>query len=290
MEIFQILKRIAYWLLPQGIYGLLRDWRDRYLPEVKRAEAQKVISENRQFKNLYQGKRCFILACGPSIKGLDLSPLAGEICISVANFFVHPEFKRIQPKFHCIAPLHPPFTDEDGIRWFKDMEKHINETGLLLSFTDRPLITKNNLLRNQKVRYLHFKDRWENPMNQDFNLDDIVPGCQSVSVMALMAALYLGCSEIFLIGIDHTFLDQNSGKYDYKHFYEAGKGINALGEDSEPADLESQFWCNGNLWKQYKILRKLADDKKIKIYNASPGGILDLFPRVKFETLFSKKN
>jgi hypothetical protein len=102
--------------------------------------------------------------------------------------------------------------------------------------------------------------------------------------MALMSALYLGFHEIFLIGTDHTFFNLADGRYDYQHFYDDPKA-NALGKEPPAEDLENIFNCQATLWQQYKALRALARAKGVSIYNASAGGILDLFPRVRLEEL-----
>jgi len=105
--------------------------------------------------------------------------------------------------------------------------------------------------------------------------------------MALMVALYIGCSEIYLLGTDHTTFKLDTGEYDYRHFYD-GEAKNELGEEGGPSDLENDFRCSAELWRQYKVLRAYARIKDIAIFNATGGGILDLFPRVDYKSLFAK--
>ena len=44
--------------------------------------------------------------------------------------------------------------------------------------------------------------------------------------------------------------------------------------------------CIFRLWEQYKIMREIATQKGINIYNATRGGQLDVFDRVDYDTLF----
>lgn len=278
-----ILKKSAYWMLPQGVKDLLRQSYQRL--QSLSPEAKSILAHNAELKDAHRGKRCFVLATGPSIKNHDLSLLEGEICISVANFFVHNDFYRISPLYHCIPPLHPPLTDEDGLRWFRQMEPYMDRTVLILGYTDRRLIEINRLFCNQKINYLRFGDSWEKPTNRSFDLMCPLPNCQSVCITALMIALYIGCSDIYLLGTDHTTFNLDTGQYDYGHFYD-GEAKNELGEQAAPDDLETEFRATAELWRQYKLLREYARTKNSAIYNATGRGILDLFPRVDYKKLF----
>jgi hypothetical protein len=40
-------------------------------------------------------KTCYVFACGPSIKTQDLSNLQDSPCVTISNFFVHPEFQNM---------------------------------------------------------------------------------------------------------------------------------------------------------------------------------------------------
>jgi hypothetical protein len=278
----QIARRAAYWTIPLGI---LESWRAARRRRQRSAlTARNDVQQNVDLRDKYRGERAFILACGPSITSQDLSVLRGEKCISVANFFVHPEFSRIRPLYHCIAPLHAPFTDEDGERWFRQMAPEMSKTTLLVSASDKKLIQSRKLLSGNDIRYLNFCANWNDGSNPDFDLARPLPAPQSVSIMALMSALYLGFHEIFLVGTDHTFFDPSDGRYDYQHFY-VDPQANALGKEPPAEDLEIGFSCQAVLWQQYKTLRALARVRGVSIYNASAGGILDLFPRVRLEEL-----
>src|SRR5262249_50292612 len=278
----QIARRATYWTIPLGI---LESWRAaRRLRQQLAVAEHNDIQKNVDLRDRFRGERAFILACGPSIKSQDLSVLRGEKCISVTNFFVHPEFSRIRPLYHCIAPLHAPFTDEDGERWFRQMAAEMSKTTLLVSASDKKLIQSRKLLSGNDVRYLNFCANWNDGSNPDFDLTRPLPAPQSVSIMALMSALYLGFHEIILIGTDHTFFNPSDGRYDYQHFYDDPQA-NALGMEQPKEDLETEFSCHATLWHQYKEMRALARKKGVSIYNASVGGILDVFPRVRLEEL-----
>lgn len=42
-----------------------------------------------------------------------------------------------------------------------------------------------------------------------------------------------------------------------------------------------------NLWEQYRIIKYIAARKKIRIYNATIGGVLDVFERVDYDKIIN---
>jgi hypothetical protein len=270
------------WLIPPALSRAAGNWlAARRLPAADRA----LLAANRALHNRHAGRRAFILCSGPSVKTQDLTVLKNEICIGVSNFFVHPDYALISPRYHCIAPLHPPFTDADGVRWFRTMEQPLAGRELFLGLTDRHLIDRGRLFAATQVHYLSFGRPWGRSAPPSLSLDARLPSGQSVSVFALMVALQLGFSEIYLLGVDHTSLNFQNGHYAYRHFY-TGDRTNALGEMPPPADLEPEFASYVALWRQYKTLRAIAAARGVGIFNATRGGLLDVFPRVNLESLF----
>ena len=269
------------WLVPPGLSRIAGQWlADRKLPRADRD----LLAANRHLHGIHAGRRGFILCSGPSIKSQQLTVLKNELCIGVSNFFVHPDYATINPRYHCIAPLHAPFTNEDGLRWFRTMDRPLAGRELFLSLTDRHLVQTGDLFQSTLVHYLSFGRSWAKHRAPNISLDARLPSPQSVSIFALMVALELGFSEIYLLGVDHTSLNFQNGQYAYNHFY-TGQQRNSLGEMPPPPDLETEFSSYVTLWRQYKALREVAAARSVKIFNATRGGLLDVFPRVEFESL-----
>ena len=120
------------------------------------------------------------------------------------------------------------------------------------------------------------------------DLTRALPSPQSVTIMALYAAIYMGFSEVYLLGCDHDWiLHLNQSR----HFYaESQHALNRDGynEWSAPG-LDTYFKDYLRLWKQYQALRKVAEQRGVRIINATAGGLLDVFPRTRFETLFASR-
>lgn len=265
-----------HWLLPPGLAAGLQTLRARL---ALGAGDRRRLQANAALRGRHAGERLFILCSGPSIKTQDLAPLQGRLCLGVANFFVHPDYAKINPRYHCIAPLHPPFTDADGLRWFREMATPLAGRELFLGLSDRRLVESASVFPATQVHYLAFGAAWPARPPAGLPLDRLLPAPQSVSIMALLAALELGASEIYLVGADHTAVDFQHGGYSYTHFY-TGRRPNQLGELATPKDLEPEFAAYVSLWRQYKVLRAIAEQRGVRIYNATAGGLLDVFPRV----------
>ncbi len=63
---------------------------------------QEFIQENVKLKDSCQGKRCFILGNGPSIKKEDLNLLADEIVFTVNDMYLYEQFNRLNTNYHLL--------------------------------------------------------------------------------------------------------------------------------------------------------------------------------------------
>ncbi len=246
---------------------------------ILRWKDKKFLRKNSDFKNIFSGKRCFVVATGPSIKNQNLKKLKGEIVISVSNFFVHPDFREISPEFHLFVPSHPPVTPEQYGAWFKEAEE-IFPAGqkVLISITDKPIVEKFQAFKNQKVYYYRSGHK---PLSPETEIDFTrsLPVIQTSVHIGIFLAFYAGAKEIYLLGCDHDWilhLNQTRHFYDEKE----SKLSNLKYNEWEGKDLEVEFQSYVNLWKIYKKIRKYAGKRDVSITNATDGGLLDVFPRL----------
>ncbi len=280
-----MMNSLLRWLVPPGFQDLLRGWKGDL--EALRASSA-VLAENERFRDCHKDRRrCFILATGPSIRTQDLRVLKGETCIAVSNFCVHPQYDLIRPEYYCIPKLSfPPTTVESAVQWFTDITAKMGEAKMFLAIGDRELVRANGLFPGKAVHYLGFGKSWDRVGVQGIDLTRPLPKVQSVPVMALQVAIFMGFKEIYLLGCDHDHL-LNYGNS--RHFYEEKDHAIVRGADkshTEWGDFEDEVRRYSVLWSQYRALRAWADPRGIRIYNATPGGLLVTFDRVRFESLF----
>jgi hypothetical protein len=281
----QALNRIAYWTMPPGLFDLFRRLKD-----IRSYADRKTLRSNARYRNLYSGRRCFILCNGPSVAAQDLTLLKNEIVFSVSSGYLHKQYDAIRPRYHCSPPLcyTQTWTEDVAIAYLREMDERTGDAELFLSITEKKLIEKKGLFAGRKISYLS-SSHLSSFRHQDriVDLTKTIPGVQSVPIMCLMIAMYMGFSKIFLLGTDHDLITKNKYCYPYELSAIRGK-IEILADDGSVTFSNSaMFKSYVLLWEQYEAIRKIASASHIAVYNATNGGILDEFPRVKFETIFS---
>lgn len=232
-------------------------------------------SEIEPYKNRYQGKRCFIVATGPSLRKEDLETLAahGELCISMnmiykifsqtdwrPDFFVADDWRMMCDHSECLDYMeHVPCFMGDSYEPFCK-EKH----GEHVMIYHSGMSYVGSSYDGKKWSCKGFM-----PFSEDFAQIAYVSG--TVTYVAMQLAVYLGCKEIYLLGTDASGLHQSYQKYG--HFYEEKKLLATC--------------YSGQVYASYLSARKYAKEHGIRIYNASRGGELEVFERVDFDQLFS---
>ena len=172
------------------------------------------------------------------------------------------------------------------------MDSKLGGAELFLSVHDEPLIKQNNLFHNRKINYIDFCGCSIDDL-KEIDLTKKLPYVQSVLIMCLMVAIYMGFNEIYLLGVEHDSFRTGEYKYFYKPTVLAGKDYSVTVDgkiNSKMFPLYDELHALAYLWKQYRIVKNLAIADNIKIYNATAGGVLDEFERVNLEDVLSGKS
>jgi len=248
-------------------------------------EDRACLARNSTFRDRHAGRRCFVIGNGPSLKRQDLTPLADEITLTMSGFWKHPVLDRWQPTYYCLAD--PLFFDgsEPMRKFFADLSSRIRSTTFFVPLSARRHIQRLSLLPMEQTCFVAFHGDLGNGLPSRPDLTETVPGVQSVSQLAIMIAMYMGCSPIYLLGLDHDWLAQRGMD---RHFY---GGLTVEGHPIAHGDLDRLSYKSDliavlNMWNGYEQIRQVGSRHKIQILNATDGGFLDIFPRVKYVTLF----
>jgi hypothetical protein len=245
-------------------------------------EESDVLSRNGELRERHRGKPCFVIGNGPSLNEHDLRPLATWVTYAMSGFWKHPIVQEWQPTYYCFAdPLF--FDGSDAMNcFFADMGRYIKSTNYLVPMEARLALASHGLLKSMPTYYVHFQSGLDRTLARRIDFTSPVPAVQSVSQLAIMSAIYMGCSPIYLVGLDHDWLAKRGPD---RHFY-VGKTVEghpiAHGDlDKTPyrVDLETGL----TLWNGYERLKVIAANHRCEIVNASHGGFLDVFPRVPYE-------
>lgn len=232
-------------------------------------------AENRKklatVNNKYIGKRCFIIANGPSLNKIDFSLLKNEITLGMNRIYLMKEEKDFMPTYlACIDTerLIKPFHDDlDGL-----------EIDCFFPFNLRSFFSKKS---NQYFIPESFSPK--------FQIDATLPfgNGKTVTYTVIQLAFCMGFSEVYIIGKDHSF----------KTTEKAGVGVEVKGDDQN--HFIKNYFLPGQKWDApdfeteeyaYKLSREAYEKAGRKIYNATIGGKLEIFERVDFYSLFPKEN
>ena len=236
-----------------------------------------MLIRNMQFRNKYEKRRCFIIGNGPSLNQLDLSLLKNDITIAMNRFDQHPILGAWQPNFLCMFDPAASFARPDLREQMKTVLKGVTpRDGFFFHISNKPIIESFGIgshkvffaKTNLDVKLLTNTDR-------EWDLTGPVPGGWSTSVLALILAMYLGCKEIYMVGMDHNWL---ADKTYCTHFYQ-------YQEEEHQTYVEMMEYVL-KVFKGYEVIKKYACQRDIRILNATPDSYLDVFPRVKYETVF----
>lgn len=245
-----------------------------------------------KYRDFHRGKRCFIIGNGPSLKISDLEKLKDEITFAsnaIYALYNHTTWRPTYYSAHDNATIKRIFTAKmptlygscetffTGITRYEFVKKQGYNTGLKFCYLN--IITG-----------IHEQDGYA-----DFssNADKFVYLAGTITYVLLQLAIYMGIKEIYLLGVDFSFsAERNSrGEIVRRNVINHNRLI-----ESEEKELYDDIRCQTNglnyvaevdyqLWG-YRAAKCYADAHGIKIYNATRGGNLEIFPRVAFDTLF----
>jgi hypothetical protein len=164
---------------------------------------------------------CFVLACGPSIKEQNLKKIGSNPCVTISNFFVHPDFELLDVRYHIFGNLHDPITNEMGVAWFKECEQKLKtSTKVMVHMEQKKLVESNNLFLKNEVIY------WTENGVFPLSLPNQVDTYASISQIALQMGYFVAkndnINEVIIMGIDHSWVNHVNQS---KHFYEESESV-----------------------------------------------------------------
>ena len=173
-----------------------------------------------------------------------------------------------------------------------------NNTLIFLNIDSRVQHERTGVFHGLKVYYLdHAGDLVDlAPVKRSFRIDlaQVLPGLHTVSHFALAVALGCGAKQVYLLGVD---LDQILTPHKpISHGY----GANPYNDHDMLTTLEAFAREKGweytdilyHTFRQqqcFRILAEIAARNGQHVFNASPAGLLEVLPRVSFESIFTEE-
>lgn len=221
------------------------------------------------YQNKYLGKRCFIVANGPSLRMSDLDRFSDndEITFGMNRIYALFDRTKWRPTFYMSQ-------DPTVIRsCFEETRQQIKNSTVFIKSTGEPKYDVDGAIYYD-LDYSNVNKNIAPSFYDGANC--VFADGKSVMHSALQLALYMGFNTVYLIGADCNYSSDNKSinEYSYpdKRMYDRTKvGI--------PPDIEYTF-------SAYEAAKKYAEKKGIRIYNATRGGMLEIFERVDLDSLF----
>ena len=255
-------------------------------------EKRNILRENKNFKDRYKGKRCFVVGNGPSLNQQDLSLLENEYVFTVNELMRHKEFGKLKSNFHVLAdPFYYKKGYEEKIqKMMSIIEKEENIPEVFFPVQGKEIIEELKF-QNIKFHYFLVGCNMYEPYKKKFNYAKSVPGFYTVVQYAITLAIYMGFSEIYLLGCDMTgyrkMEDKVLGKGEENHCYKVSEEERKKLYKDENVSCEAFFSGYAQMFKDYRRLLEYTKREGIRLVNVTEGGMLDSLPREKFESLFS---
>ena len=262
-----------------------REMKQRIKDMRKQSQYKENYQQLKALKNKYAGQRCFIIGNGPSLTLTDLDAIKSEITFGMNSIYkLFPETDW-RPTFYVTNDVMLSYKMKVSQEKRKEdllacLKEYTFEQCLVSSSKYNDEIKK---IYKGELTFLPTEDYLYQIRQPRFPKvpKNCAKRCQAFGTTAFLIyqlAVYMGFSEIYFLGTD---CDYTSGKV---HAYEDDKVDRNLYADAVVArNLELA------LLRGFSAINRDAFARPdVKVFNATRGGKLEIFPRVDLETVMKE--
>ncbi len=238
-----------------------------------------ILSKNEKefakLKNKHAGKRCFIIGNGPSLRIEDLDKLNTEITFAANKIYLAFDKTNWRPTYYAVT--------DDLVA--KQNYHEINNLSGFTKFFPCHAKTLWGTPFNDAIyfRYIYYQNRYPKPPRFGLNpLRKIYAG-RTVLYAFIQICCFMGIREIYLLGVDFNFSEPS--KKNGRILISEGESNHFHPNYRKPGEK----WAEPKLNQQKKAFEeagKAVEKMGGRIFNATRGGKLEVFPRVNFNELF----
>lgn len=236
----------------------------------------------KSLQNKYVGSRAFIVGNGPSLRMDDLEIIKNEFSFAANKIYLAFDKTSWRPSFYLA---------EDPLAFNKSsVDLVVRESGLVFF----PLHRKRQIIRSVRSRIIFYNligdNSWAGQNSESLPSFGASPvqgfyWGSTVTYSSIQMAAYMGFSEIFLIGVDCSYVAPEGVANGDRLLVSNGESnyftsdYNPPGSKTYPPNTERHL-------RAYNRARIAAERGNFSIVNASRGGALEVFKRVNFDSLF----
>lgn len=239
-----------------------------------------------KLKDIHKGERCFIIGNGPSLNNCDLTKLKNEITFGFNAIYLNYENMKFHPTYYCLVDSLVAKDRADEIKKYKGPKIKFFKSTLAETLGD----VKDSIWL--KPDYSYYQNKLNNdpktitPPEFSFDLTNDVKVSGTVTYFALQLAYYMGFSEIYMIGYDHYYKVPPKEEMINNH--------QIVSKTDDENHFHKDYFGKGKSWHDPMVFRMEEGYKKAKevyekdgreIYNATIGGHLEVFKRIKYDKI-----
>ena len=222
------------------------------------------FSKLNNYQDIHKNQDCFIVGNGPSLNSTDLSLLKNKYVFGLNKIYLIFEKQEFSPTY--IAAVNDLVIQQSAKHYLAlDMPIFLKHESAL-----RHDVNGRNIFHTLKSKYPFYFCR---KMTDEFSEG------YTVTYYALQLAFAMGFQKVFLVGVDHSFKQtgkpnekQRMQNNDPNHFH----SDYFKGHDWHLADLEASELA-------YKTANFFYTRNKRRIFDATIGGKLDIFPKISYQ-------
>ena len=251
------------------------------MPAVQHADAkgEEATIEDRDYiflnavRNIHLGKRCFVIGNGPSLKIEDLDHLCNEYTFASNKIYLAFEQTKWRPTFYSVEDILVAKNNSEKITALEGMTK----------------IFPDHMLKYIPRRQNHFYTKWlppkDNRSPERHFSNDLSRGLcwgSTITYSLLQMAVHMGFKEIYLLGIDHNYVESKVKDKDV--LISAGE-VNHFHPDYRKPGERWNLPVLDRLEHSYHHAQQHCARIGVDIYNASRFTKLEAFPKVDLGTV-----
>jgi hypothetical protein len=233
------------------------------------------------FKDRHVGERCVIIGNGPSLNDLELGRLRDENTIGVNGIF-YAEALDFPLTYYVVEDTSVMEENLEAIKTYEAGHKFFPTIYREMYKTDEQNVTFFTMNRGF---YAKESPNFCIPRFSTDASQRVFCG-QSVTIINLQLAYFMGFTEVYLIGMDFSYTIPDSAERE---------GDLITSTEDDPNHFHKDYFGKGKTWKDPKLDRVMNNYQLAKtmfeangrtIYNATAGGKLEIFPRADFHDVF----
>jgi hypothetical protein len=250
--------------------------------------AKDLLKRNNEFKNSYKGKRCFIIGNGPSIHEVDFTTLQNEIVFTVNQLPRNPDFKKLHTNFHVWSDERFFSIDKNKredielLKVMKSVNTDDNKPVIFYKLAARQMIQEFDLEEVLDIRYYdEIGIEMDLLKKADLDFTKPVAGFPTVIHYAICLAVYMGFTEIVLLGCDCTgFISTANARMskaeEALYGYEISKNEKRrLEKLQKKTSIRDELYWQVVMFDVYEILNQYCEYHGCKLYNATKPTLIE---------------